>query len=388
MDWLSHVSYLRIKGAKNLNILMLYASAGGGHKKAAEVVKSYLLTQNPNHTVRLVDTLKEVNQLADVFCCDGYQLAAKYAPWVFGTFYKAADQETPIANLVPAITARLSRKLLPLIEEFQPDVIISTYHFSAQMVSHLKGTGQIQTPLVCIVTDYGPHRAWISPYVDAYVVSDEGMAGQLVARGVSRENIYPFGIPVEQKFFQEENKEQLLSHLGFRPNIPTLLFMAGSFGVRSMLDIYQKIDALPLPFQCIVITGKNPKLYRQIENIRLYSPHRTKLVYFTSHVEKYMHAADLLLTKPGGLTISEALASGLPMAVFGAIPGQEEDNERFLRSHQMGISICPDTCRPILSRLLGNPQQIEKMRNACKAFDKSDCAKNICKLIHQLADPT
>ena len=104
-----------------MNILMLYASAGGGHKKAAEVVKSYLLAQNPNHTVRLVDTLKEVNQLADVFCCDGYQLAAKYAPWVFGAFYKAADQETPIANLVPAITARLSRKLLPLIEEFQPE---------------------------------------------------------------------------------------------------------------------------------------------------------------------------------------------------------------------------------------------------------------------------
>ena len=164
--------------------------------------------------------------------------------------------------------------------------------------------------------------------------------------------------------------------------------MAGSFGVRSVLDIYKKVNALPQPFQCIVITGKNPQLYRQIQQVRSYSPHRTKLVYFTSHVEKYMHAADLLLTKPGGLTISEGLASGLPMAVFGAIPGQEEENERFLLSHQMGISIDPDNCSSTLSRLLRDPQKMKDMRKACEVFDKSDCAKNICHLIRYLADPS
>lgn len=371
-----------------MKILMLYASAGGGHKKAAEVVKSYLLSQNPSHDIRLVDTLKEVNQLADIFCCDGYQWVAKYAPWIFGAFYKAADRENPVADLVPAITARLSKKLLPLIREFDPDVIVCTYHFSAQMVSYLKGAGLIQTPCISIITDYGPHRAWISPHVDAYVVSHHGMVEQLAARGVPKNMIYPFGIPVEQKFFQKEGKKQLLTHLGFRSSLPTLLFMAGSFGVRSVLDIYKKVNALPQPFQCIVITGKNPYLYRQIQQIRSYSPHRTKLVYFTSHVEKYMHAADLLLTKPGGLTISEALASGLPMAVFGAIPGQEEENERFLLAHQMGISIGPDNCSSTLSRLLRDPQKMEDMRKACEAFDKSDCAQNICHLIRYLADPS
>lgn len=368
-----------------MKVLMLYASAGGGHKKAAEVVKSYLIEQNPNHKVMLVDTLKEVNWLADKFCCDGYQLVAKYTPGVFGAFYKTADKDTPLADVVPALTAKMGKKLLPLLEQFQPDVILTTYHFSAQMISHLKGSGQIKTPLVSIITDYGPHRAWISPNVDAYVASDSGMVEKLTARGVPKEIIYPFGIPVERKFFLKQDKLSLRRYIGLDPALPTLLFMAGSFGVRSVRKIYQEINALPDPLQCIVITGKNKKLYRQFEQLVAQSPHKTKLVYFTSHVDLFMHASDLLLTKPGGLTLSEALASNLPLAVFGAIPGQEEDNERFLLQHNMAISIRENTCGAIVSSLLRNPSRLDAMRGACESFDKSDCPRNICSLLEQLA---
>lgn len=364
---------------------MLYASAGGGHKKAAEVVKSYLLEQDPTHEIKLVDTLKEINWAVDKFCCDGYQLVAKYTPGVFGAFYRTADKESPLADVVPALTANMCKKLLPLIQDFQPDVILTSYHFSTQMISHLKGTRQIQTPLVCIITDYGPHRAWISPNVDAYVVSDDSMVDKLVERGVPGACIHPFGIPVEPKFFKKENKAHLLRHMGFDSSIPTLLFMAGSFGVRSVRAMYEEINALEFPLQCIVITGKNPKLYRQLEMLAENSPHKTKLVYFTSHVEKYMHAADLLLTKPGGLTLSEALASDLPMAVFGAIPGQEEDNERFLLKHNMAVSLAPGTCGATISGLLSSDGRLQGMRRACAAFDRSACCRNICGLLEQLS---
>lgn len=369
-----------------MKLLMLYASAGGGHKKAAEVVKSYLQEQDPSHQILLVDTLKEVNWLADKFCCDGYQLVAKYAPGIFGAFYKTADKESSLADLVPTLTARMSRKLLPLIRQFQPDVILTTYHFSAQMVSHLKGTGQIRTPLVSIITDYGPHRAWISPHVDAYVVSDSGMIEKLMARGVPQAIIHPFGIPVESKFFRKQDTRNLRLHIGLDPQLPTLLFMAGSFGVRSVRRIYQEISELSDPLQCIVITGRNKTLYRQFQQLAARSPHDTKLVYFTAHVDRYMHASDLLLTKPGGLTLSESLASNLPLAVFGAIPGQEEDNEQFLLQHNMAVSIQENTCAATVSSLLRNPGRLAAMKNACKAFDKSDCASNICSLLKKLAE--
>ena len=154
--------------------------------------------------------------------------------------------------------------------------------------------------------------------------------------GAPRDIIYPFGIPVDNVFFSKENKAALLQEMGLEPGVPTILFMAGSFGVSGIMDIYREIAAQDIVFQIIVITGKNQKLYEAFAVELAKSKRRTKLIYFTDEVEKYMHAADLLVTKPGGLTVSEALACDIPLAVFDAIPGQEEDNAQFLLSPQYG----------------------------------------------------
>ena len=154
--------------------------------------------------------------------------------------------------------------------------------------------------------------------------------------GAPKEKIHTFGIPIFEAFYQEEDRASLLRGMNLSPELPTVLIMAGSFGVKNILRVYRDISTLGTAFQVIVITGKNKTLYEAFQKELPNSSKPTHLVEFTTEVQKYMHASDLLITKPGGLTVSEALASGLPMAVFDAIPGQEEDNAQFLQAHGMG----------------------------------------------------
>ena len=203
--------------------------------------------------------------------------------------------------------------------------------------------------------------------------------------GAPRDIIYPFGIPVNDVFFSKENKAALLQEMGLEPDVPTILFMAGSFGVSGIMDIYREIAAQDIVFQIIVITGRNQKLYEAFAEELAKSKRRTKLVYFTDEVDKYMHAADLLVTKPGGLTVSEALACDIPLAVFDAIPGQEEDNAQFLLSHNMAVRIqAGESCGKTIRIVLADNRRLEDMRSSCERFDKSQSGKNILWLIRSL----
>ena len=203
--------------------------------------------------------------------------------------------------------------------------------------------------------------------------------------GAPRDIIYPFGIPVDNVFFSKENKAALLQEMGLEPGVPTILFMAGSFGVSGIMDIYREIAAQDVVFQIIVITGKNQKLYEAFAVELAKSKRRTKLIYFTDEVEKYMHAADLLVTKPGGLTVSEALACDIPLAVFDAIPGQEEDNAQFLLSHNMAVRIrAGESCGKTIRIVLADNRRLEDMRSSCERFDKSKSGENILWLIRSL----
>ena len=368
-----------------MRILLLYASAGGGHKRAAQALEAYFHAHLPGAEVRVEDALKHVGRAADMLCCDGYRFSAKHAPQIFGTLYRTTNKNTKFAGLLPRVNAMLARRLLPLLEEFRPDVILDTYHFAGQMISHLKEQGAVAAPLVNVVTDYGPHMAWLAPRVDAYVLAADELCAQFEALGAPREKLHPFGIPVFEEFFREEDKAALLRGMDLTPGVPTVLIMAGSFGVQKILQVYREVCAIGTEFQAIAITGRNQKLYEAFEKELPNSPKRTHLVQFTAEVQKYMHAADLLITKPGGLTVSEALACGLPMAVFDAIPGQEEDNAAFLQAHNMGVRLKDGaSCAFAVRSLLQDPRRLGDMRAACKAFDKSDCCKQIVSLIQEL----
>ena len=368
-----------------MKILLLTAAPGGGHLRASNAVERYI-RDNTGHDVKSVDTLKAVGRFLDKTVCDSYLFMAKKVPALFGRLYKQTNKQNLFSDLVPKLSGMFSNLLLPAIEAYHPDVIITTHPFATEMVSDLKEDGSVTAPLICILTDYGVHRAWIADYVDAYVVASDDMVPELMTFGVPKEKIYPFGIPVHDVFFDREDRSMILRDLNFDPELPTLLFMAGSFGVSNIIKLYRDLTETNVKMQIIVITGRNRKLYEAFEK-ELASGARlpTRLIYFTDEVEKYMHASDLLVTKPGGLTVSEALACNLPLAVFDAIPGQEEDNANFLKTHDMGVRLHKgDDFAEQISSLLMEKQKLQAMRENCEEFDKSQSIPNLLVLIRTL----
>lgn len=371
-----------------MKILILTAATGGGHIRAAVAIEKYLNDNCPGVEVRVADALKTISSVLDKTVCDGYHFLATKAPKMFGKLYESTNQETHFANLVPKLSGMFRRRLFPLIQEFQPDAIITTHPFVTEMISDLKADGKLEAPLLCVMTDYGPHKTWLSDCVDAYIVSNEDMAENMVRyMDVPREKVYPFGIPVHDVFFEKADKQAILRELELDEDRMTILIMAGSFGVNNILSVFREITELPQDFQIIIITGRNEKLYEAFEKEIPQSPKKCKLVYFTSEVEKYMKASNLIVTKPGGLTISEALACNIPLAVFDAIPGQEEDNANFLMNHGMAVRIGKgDSCAETIETLLQDENKLQNMKESCEKFDKSKSIPNMLDLINRLLE--
>ena len=324
-----------------MRILILTCATGGGHLRAAAALEKYI-RETTTHEVIQMDFLKSIGKLLDKTICDSYLFMAKKTPSLFGRLYKTTNKDNPLADFVPRTTELLALQLYPRLAEVAPDVIISVHPFATEMISGLKERRRITCPLICIMTDYGVHKAWIAPNVDAYVVACDDMVNDLRRLGISKEHIYPYGIPVHDVFFDKEDQAKLLTEMDLEPEVPTVLFMAGSMGVSNIVDLYRE-------------------------------------------VERFMHASDLIITKPGGLTVSEALACNLPLAVFDAIPGQEEDNANFLQTHDMGVRITKENFSAVVSSLIEHKERLRHMRESCRTFDKSRANENIVALAVRLA---
>ncbi len=396
-----------------MKILILSASTGGGHMKASSAIKSHILSKNKNAIVEISDTLKYISPLLDKTISDGYEYLAKKVPKMYGVMYKQSNKETVLNTFVYKFNTLFSKKLIPLLEDFKPDAIVSTHPFTTEMLSNLKDILGINIPLICIMTDYAPHKAWLNKNVDAYVVANDKMVDTMAEAGINKEIIYPFGIPIEDSFFTKKERSETLNEIGLSDELPTILIMAGSFGVTDILKIYNRIIKLDINFQIIIITGKNKKLYDSFEKILskdeneplltlgkhsikkpsinkpkgISNNKATKLIYFTNEVAKYMFASDLIITKPGGLTVSEALACNLPMAIFNAIPGQEEENADFLVDNNMAVRLGKGSyCEETIRKLLSDRDKLESMRASCETFDKSTSCDNIYNLIESLVN--
>ncbi|WP_297712787.1 glycosyltransferase [Clostridium sp.] len=370
-----------------MNILILSASTGGGHMRASKAIEGYMTQKNKDINVKIVDSLLYISPILNKTVTGGYVYLATKTPKLYGKLYDLTNKEHKLANFVTRLNNIFANKLLPLIDEFKPDIIITTHPFPTEMVSRLKSKKEINIPLICIMTDYAPHKAWINDKVDAYIVANDDMVAKMISEGVDSRCIYPYGIPVDEVFFEEKEKQLVIEELGLDKNLPTVLMMAGSFGVSNVFDVYENIIDIDLNFQIILVTGRNQKLYNQFEEVIGSSPKKTKLIYFTDEINNFMQASDIIITKPGGLTVTEALACNIPMAVFDAIPGQEEENAEFLLKHNMAVRISDgNSCRAAIVELLKDSEKLEGMKKACKSFDKNDSTKNIFLLINELIE--
>lgn len=414
-----------LKGFLNMRVLILSASTGGGHKQASAAMKKTIEEKDGTAVVKIIDALECVSHLFNKTVSDGYIFMAKNTPKLYGTVYKSSNKDTSLNSMVSKITQKVSKKLLPVIEEFNPDVIVSAHPFATEMAANLKEKYGVKAPLISIVTDFAPHKTYVADATDCYVVSSDEMIDGLNKMGVPREKIYSLGIPIDMSFYLEHNREKIMMEKELNPMLPTVLIMAGSFGVTDILEIYKNIIKIDEEFQIVVITGKNMKLYESFEKLlniddedeektkahgvasqlkekikteikesaigqkfyqnELTNSKPTKLLYFINDVYKYMSISDLIITKPGGLTVSESLASALPMAIFKAYPGQEAENAEFLIKNNMAVKLPEkEGCKETIEELLKHPEKLEAMKEACRTFCKTRSADNIYKLMQKL----
>lgn len=372
-----------------MKILILTASTGGGHKRAAAAIKAKINSLNPNDEVTVIDGMEALGKVYNTTVTKGYHIMATVVPEIYGKLYRLTDENEPLAKALIKSNEMYATKLLEVIEERNPDIIIICHPFITNMVSRLKETGKLKTKAISLITDYNSHRSYISEYIEAFVVAEPQMIDKLKNEyGVAEERIFPLGIPVFDRFIKNDTKENLRRRERLDPDIPTVLLMAGSFGVTDVLEFYEQLAQTDEKIQMIVITGRNIHLFDNLDKKiqEIGSAHTTKLLYFVDNVEDYMHMADLIVTKPGGLTVTESINCGLPMAIYSAYPGQEEDNVDFLLEQKAAVLIDTENGAEQIISLLRDKEKLNEMRESCKRLAMPNAAEDIYKLAKKFCE--
>ena len=371
-----------------MKILIFYASYGGGHLNAAKSINNCLTANYKNIDVELIDCMKYVNKTIEKMTTTAYNQMAKKAPWAWGKIY-ADSQKGPLAHISSRSNKFLAIKLLRLLREKQPDLIISTHPFGSQMCSYLKRKGKISAKIATIMTDFAPHDQWLvgSDDTDYYFVAHENMKKYLLRKGIPNTKVFATGIPLSSKFLITFDKEKIFKKLNLKPDKKTILFFGGGefgLGKTRTVEIFEGFVKYCTDMQIIAISGKNEKMKMAFEKIvSEYQRKGNVLVFeYTSQVPEFMSISDLVVTKPGGLTTTESLASHLPMVIINPIPGQEEKNAKFLVKNGIAIWIKKeDNVIEVLENLFSHPETLETMKENTKKLAKLHSTKDICDIL-------
>ena len=369
-------------------VMIFYASYGGGHLSAARSIKEYIETNYKDINVELIDCIYYANKIFDKITTMAYSEMAKKAPKTYGKIYSNA-QSGPIAQISTTSNKLLSVRLKKLFKDGEPDLIIITHPFASTMCAYLKKQGKINSKIATILTDYAPHGQWLvfNEYVDYYFVSHEEMKKQLNKAGIPKDKIYPTGIPLSNKFLLKYDKAQILKNFGLSPNKKTVLFFGGGeygLGKNQTIKIFKSFIKCHENLQLVAISGKNQKMKESFENLvsELGKQDSVKILEYTDKVPQLMSISDLVVTKPGGLTTTESLASGLPIVVINPIPGQEEENATYLEKNKVAIWIKKDdNVEDILNELFSNPDKMQEMKIRARLISKKNSTRDICKIL-------
>lgn len=370
-------------------ILILYAAYGGGHLSAAKSLKNYINKNYQNVETNLVDCMKYINKPIEKITTGAYKEMAKKAPWIWKKVYYNSEKGL-LGKFSSTTNKFMSHKLLNLFEDYKPDLVISTHPFGTQMTEYLKKKNKVNCKLATILTDFAPHDQWLvgNEYGDYYFVSHEKMKESLIKDfGVDRLKVYTTGIPLSERFSQKFDTNEIYNLFELDKNKRTILFFGGGefgLGKEKTVAILKTLTNHLDKYQIIAVSGRNPKMNSAFKNLanELGNPSSLKIFDYITNVPEAMHISDLVITKPGGLTTTESLASHLPILVINPIPGQEEENAEFLV--QAGVAIwlkSSDNSEEVITQLLNSPNKLEEMRNNTEKLAHIDSTENICEIL-------
>ncbi|MEF9992656.1 MAG: MGDG synthase family glycosyltransferase [Paraclostridium sp.] len=393
-------------------VLIMSASTGGGHNRAARAIKEELIKKTidgENIECKIIDSLKLVNTTMDKIISRGYEKSAIYTPNAYGRVYRFSESGLASKNEFKdnMITTFMAKKFRTLLLDEQPDIIIGTHpfpmialstlkkqcsHTSSNIVFHSNLNDRFAShfnessfpTLISVLTDYTTHSTWIQNELDYYVVGHEYVKELLISEGVDAHKVKPLGIPVEKSFLQHRDRETVLAELGFDSDKLTVLLMGGSFGAGNIKETLEELISIDRDFQILVITGKNESLREKLEKkLELHNINKNvKVLGFTNKMNDILASIDVLVTKPGGLTTTEALLKDVPMIVPYYIPGQEEENLDFLCNCGSALRTTKKYSLSVLLKvLIDDSSRLDILKKNIKSIRKFNSSQNIANLI-------
>ena len=367
------------KERKHMKVLILSVTAGQGHNSTAKALSDYL--EGTGADVRILDTMRYINRLLGKTVDKGYLFVSSRAKLAYKGAYRLAEKRHKSAeefNPAALTVKMIAQKLNKYIDSYDPDIIMCTHVFAGIFVDVLKSEQKIRAKTIGILTDFAFHPYWEEgDELDFVVVPNESLFYKAREKGFHDSQILPFGIPINPKFEHCRDKHEARVRLGLNPDKSTLLLMGGSMGYGHIAKTLEHLDMLDGDFQIINVCGNNARVKERID-AAIYQK-RVLNFGFVSNVDELMDASDCIVTKPGGLTSSEAMAKGLPMIIVNPSPGQEDRNTEFLVNNGCAMAVSPTySLEEIVYTLFNVPGKIDAMKESIKIFAHPDSTRRIC----------
>jgi processive 1,2-diacylglycerol beta-glucosyltransferase len=372
-------------------VLILTASVGAGHLRAAEAVEVALRESTPDATVRRVDVLDMTNRWFRRIYGQSYLDLVNKAPHVLGYIYDLLDQpqrsRSNHGDKLRLVVEKANLKKLSRVLLDEPwDLIINTHFLPAEIIASLRKAGKMDVPQVTVTTDFDTHRLWVNQPCERYFTATEEGRLYLHSWGVPEGGAVTTGIPILPAFGRKKDRDALLAKHGLDGKRPIVLQLAGGFGVGPIQKLFLALLSAPLPLQVVTVCGRNEKLRFDLENVDKPSRHKVKVIGFTREIDELMGVADLIMSKPGGLTTSEALASGAVMAIVNPIPGQESRNSDWLLENGAAIKINnAATLAHKVTALLEDKKRMDKLRRNVRRVARPRAAFDVVEKALELA---
>jgi processive 1,2-diacylglycerol beta-glucosyltransferase len=370
-------------------VLILSASAGAGHVRAAEALKSAFKKMNAAREIRHIDTLDYTNKVFRRLYSKTYLDMVKSAPEMLGWLYDYLDQPWKKERRRLAFDRLNTRPFVKLLKDYKPDITVCTHFLPAEIISWLKAKERIAKPPAIVVTDFDIHAMWLCHHYEQYFVPLEETRTHMEKLGIPATKITVTGIPIDPIFAEHKDKIEMRRKHGLKLDRITILVSAGGFGADSLDHVITSLMELQHDAQVIAIAGRNEELRARLVSLVTHAKRKTRVavnvVGYTTEMDEYMSASDLILGKPGGLTTSEALAKGLVFVIVNPIPGQEERNSDHLLEE--GVAIRCNNLPALafkIDQLLDDKQRLEEMRKNVRRLARPNAATDIVNQLRKV----
>ena len=374
-------------------ILIAYANAGAGHKKAAFAIESAFREINRSDIeTKVIDTLDYSTPFSKTGYPAFYLYMVNKMPYLWGLFYYLLDTRI-FYRCIASYGRRLHNSLgfhglVKFLKEYNPDIVINAHFLGSEVMANMKKKGMLKnTKLVSVVTDYMPHSFWVDKLIDYYCVAQEDTKKNLMTRGVPEEKIRVFGIPIDRVFGIKKDRKELSAKIGIDPKKNTVLIGSGGFGVGPIKELVEGLMTAEEAQQILVICGNNQKLYNDIMGLTKNAGSRVKAYPYVENMDEMMSVADVMVTKSGGLTSSEAMAKDLPMIITSAIPGQEARNSDYLVKSGAAVkAYTVEKAKEVIGELFKSKEKLELLKSRIGEIKKPNAASDIANFTISLLE--